>query len=350
MGIIREINSKQKVAILRVLRDAQCPIGSSTIAKEIQAYGFDLSDRTIRLYLQEMERSGLVAQAKRGRNGGRTITPFGIDEIKDALVMDRVGFTAAKVDTLAWRITYNLSSGSGLIVLNMTTLDESHLPPAVNEIVPAFEAGLGMGDYVVLARAGEQVGDFRIPPGQVGIGTVCSVTLNGVLLNARIATVSRFGGVLEVYGGEPGRFTDVIYYDGTSLDPLEIFIKGGLTSVREAARVGHGRIGASFREVPTAAVREVEKIHRRLERAGLGGILMLGKPNQPLLEFPVHEGRTGIIVKGGLNPAAAIEEAGIPTTNVALCTLFEFEKLIHYSELEARVGKGSPAQSKSFVR
>ena len=337
--MIRKISPKQKVAILRILRDAESSVGSATIAKEMQAYGFDFSDRTVRLYLQEMEQSGLVAEAKRGRNGGRTITPLGINEIKDALVMDRVGFTAAKVDTLAWQITYNLGSGSGRIVLNMTTVGESYLASAVNEMVPVFEAGLGMGDYVALARAGDRLGDFQVPPGKVGIGTVCSVTLNGVLLNARIPTVSRFGGVLEVHEGRPSRFTDVIYYDGTSLDPLEIFIKGGLTSVREAARIAHGRIGASFREVPTAALREVERIHRRLERAGLGGILMLGKPNQPLLEFPVHEGRTGMLVNGGLNPAAAIEEAGIPTTNFALCTLFEFERLIHYSELKAQVGK-----------
>jgi hypothetical protein len=341
---MRAMNSKLKVAILRILRDAGRPVGSSTIAREIQAHGFNLSDRTVRLDLKEMERGGLVAQAKRGRDGGRTITPLGIEEIKDALVIDRVGFTAAKVDTLAWQISFNLASGSGLIVLNVSTVDESHIAAAVNEMVPVFEAGLGMGEYVALAGPGEPLGNFRVPRGRVGIGTVCSVTLNGVLLSARIPTVSRFGGVLEVQEGQPVRFTEVIYYDGTSLDPLEIFIKGGLTSVRQATRTGLGRIGASFREVPTAAVREVEKIHRKLERVGLGGILMLGRPNQPLLDFPVHEGRTGIVVKGGLNPAAAIEEAGIPTANFALCTLFEFQKLIHYRELGAKVASWTSAE------
>jgi repressor of nif and glnA expression len=39
-------------------------------------------------------------------------------------------------------------------------------------------------------------------------------------------------------------------------------------------------------------------------------------------------------VAGGLNPAAAVEEAGIPTSNYALSTLFEYEKLTHYTKLE----------------
>ena len=39
-----------------------------------------------------------------------------------------------------------------------------------------------------------------VPPGKVGLATVCSVALNGVLLKAGIPVQSRFGGVLEVWG------------------------------------------------------------------------------------------------------------------------------------------------------
>jgi len=324
---------KEKVAILRVLRDASQPLGGDAIARGIQAFGLDLSGRTVRLYLKEMEQSGLVGPAGRGRKGGRLITALGLEEIKNALILDRVGFTAARVDELACRMTFDLDSRRGQIVLNVTTLEQRHLAAAVRAMVPVFQAGLGMGNCVAVARGGERLGDLHIPPGKVGIGTVCSVTFNGVLLKACIPTVSRFGGVLELRDGKPVRFTDVIYYDGTSLDPLEVFIKGGLTRVCNAARTGNGRIGASFREVPTAALRKVEKIGRELALVGLGGILLAGKPNQPLLEFPVHEGRTGFILNGGLNPAAALQEAGIPSDSVALGTLFEFGKLIHFHRL-----------------
>lgn len=331
---MKDINPKQKVAILRILRDAREPIGSAVIADEIRAYGFELSGRTIRLYLNEMEREGLVTSARRGRDGGRTITHQGYEEIRTALVTERVGFVASKVDELACQITFDPVARSGLIVLNVTSFDSFHLSKAAQEMIPVFERNLSVGKYVAFAREGERIGGYCVPPGKVAVGTICSVTVNGILLSARIPTVSRFGGVLEMHEWRPVRFTDVIYYNGTSLDPLEIFIKGKLTHVREAARTGHGRIGASFREIPTAALQEAERIRKQLDELGVGEILVIGKPNQSLLEFPVEEGRTGMIVTGGMNPAAAIEEAGIPTSNYALSTLYEFEKLMHYTKLE----------------
>ena len=63
-----------------------------------------------------------------------------------------------------------------------------------------------------------------------------------------------------------------------------------------------------------------------------------GSSNQPLLGFPVHEGRTGLVIAGGLNPVAAVEEAGIETENFALSQLFEFERLTHYSEMALELG------------
>lgn len=322
------------MAILRILRDAREPIGSAIIAEEIKAYGFDLSGRTIRLYLNEMEREQLVTPARRGRDGGRTITHQGYEEIRNALVAERVGFVASKVDELACQITFDPATSTGLIVLNITCFDIFHLPRAAREMIPVFDANLSVGKYIAVAREGERIGSYCVPAGKAAVGTICSVTINGILLGARIPTVSRFGGVLEINHNRPVRFTDVIYYGGTSLDPLEIFIKGKLTRVREAAQTGHGRIGASFREVPTSTIAQVDRIRRQLDGIGLGEILSIGKPNQSLLEFPVDEGRTGMIVAGGLNPAAAVEEAGIPTSNYALSTLFEYEKLIHYTKLE----------------
>jgi len=65
---------------------------------------------------------------------------------------------------------------------------------------------------------------------------------------------------------------------------------------------------------------------------GLGGVILLGRPGQPLLEIPVSPGRVGLVVVGGLNPMAAVEEAGIPTRNRAMGTLMPFEELKTYQE------------------
>ncbi|MFB3789176.1 MAG: DUF128 domain-containing protein [bacterium] len=337
---MRDVPPRLKIAMLRILRDAGEAIGSAVITQQLKSFGFDLSSRTIRLYLKQMEEDGLVGEAARGRDGGRVITPLGLDEIRDAQVVDRVGFTSTKIDALACQTTFNLALRTGLIVLNVSTLDEEHLPEALRLMFPVFQAGLGMGRYLALARAGERLGNFLVPPDQAAVGTVCSVTLNGVLLKHGIPVSSRFGGVLELQNRECARFTEVIDYAGSSLDPLEIFIKSGLTSVYQAALTGNGRIGASFREVPSAVAGTVQSIHRRMEQLGLGGIIRMGAPNQPLLDFPVPEGKTGFLVTGGMNPVAAVEEAGIRTRNMALCTLYQFEKLISVQELEQRYGKG----------
>ncbi len=334
------MNQAQKVAILRVLREADGAVSSKLVAEGIGAYGFDLSPRSVRLYLEEMERQGLVAPARRGRRGGRRITAAGEAEINDALVLKRVGLTAAKVDELACRMTLDTTAGSGRIVLNLSLIHASLIRPALAAMLPVFRAGLGMGLRLCVLEPGTQVGEFRVPAGQVAIGTVCSVTANGALLARGVPTTSKFGGVLEYLDGEPIRFTDVIYYDGTSLDPLEIFIKGGLTHVSSIPQTGRGRIGASFREVPTLVLDRVQAVFADLERLGLGRILVLGKPNQPLLGFPVSEGRTGLIVPGGLNPVSALEEVNIAAENFALAQLFEARRLETCQEVAQRFGLG----------
>jgi repressor of nif and glnA expression len=65
----------------------------------------------------------------------------------------------------------------------------------------------------------------------VGLATVCSIVTNGVLLKAGIPIDSRFGGILQVQNDKPVRFTEIIHYDGSSLDPSEIFIKARMTAI-----------------------------------------------------------------------------------------------------------------------
>ncbi len=328
-----DFQTERKIAaILQILHESQQPLGATKIAGKLPLFGINWSQRTVRHYLAEMDRRGLTINL--GRRG-RQLTSQGEQELRRGLVIDKVGFVAAKVDALAYRMTFSLRRGEGDIILNLSTVASRDLPGAVELMLAAYEAGLSMGQNVVIRREGEMLGDFRVPEGRTAIGTVCSVMINGVFLAHGIATVSRFGGLLELQDGKPRRFTEIIHYEGTTLDPLEVFIKGRMTSVGEAARTGNGVIGASFREVPAAATEEVERIARRLDRLGLGGIILLGRPNQPLLGIPVLQGRTGLIVVGGLNPLGAVEEQGIETENMAMGTLFPFEHLHHYDSLRA---------------
>jgi repressor of nif and glnA expression len=325
---------RNMVAILRILKEAGSPVGSERIAEELRLSGTELSERTVRNYLAQADALGWTENL--GRRG-RRLTALGAKEVDGALVIDKVGFVAARVDELAYRMTFDPATRKGKVILNISTVAREDTRPAVTALSEVFRANLGMGRLVALASEGQQMGEFRVPRGCTAIGTICSVSINGIFLRASIATTSRFGGLLELEKGEPKRFTQIINYDGSSLDPLEIFIRGYMTSVAQAAQTGSGIIGASFREVPVVALAEVRRLAALSEKLGVGGLLAIGRPNQPLLDVPVAQGRVGLVVRGGLNPVAAVVEQGIATTNAAMSTLCEFSELVDYTELETRL-------------
>jgi len=321
-------SERKIISILQILQENNSPTGSTVIALRLKELGFDLSERTVRYYLQIMDQGGLT---KNFGKKGRIITSKGLEELNSAFVYEKVGFIASKIDTLTYQMDFSPQKLNGSIILNLTTFRSHFLFKALEQIKSVFHAGLGMGRYLIIGKPGTIINNTIIEPDQVAIGTVCSVTINGIFLKKGINTTSRFGGVLEISNGHPLRFTEIINYNGTTIDPLEIFIKGGMTSIKKAIHTGNGKIGASFRELPSIALPKVEKIKKKLDEIGLGGILMIGKPGQPLLDIPVPKGRVGMIVAGGLNPIAAIEESGIPTKNAALKLLFDFNKMIPFT-------------------
>jgi repressor of nif and glnA expression len=323
---------KNIIAILRAFQDTQRPIGGTVIARKIQSFGINLSPRTVRYYLALTDKAGFTKNL--GNKRGRVITPVGKKEVSNAFVMNKIGRVASKIDALSYKMKFSFSQLSGNIVLNISTIKLKDLENALKYIKLAFQKELGMGKYVAFGKPDSLLGDFLIPAGKIAIGTVCSVTVNGIFLKAGIPVFSRFGGLLEMRNGQPVRFTEIIEYSGSTLDPLEIFIKGNMTSVYQAASSGNGLIGVSFREIPAVAISEANKLKKKLIKIGLGGILLIGKPGQALLDIPVSEGRAAMIVVGGLNPIAACEENGIETHNLAMKTLFEFKMLFPFDQLK----------------
>jgi hypothetical protein len=238
---------------------------------------------------------------------------------------------------MTYRMSFDLSKKAGTVVVNVSLVENTQLENGVPLVKKVFAAGYAMGQLLTLFSSGERVGDTSIPDGMMGIGTVCSITLNGVLLAHGIPTYSRFGGLLELQDYKATRFVEIIHYNGTTLDPLEIFIRSGMTDYFGATQSGNGRIGASFREVPAESREEVTVLARKLEDVGLGGFMSIGWPGQPLLEIPVNQGQVGAIVIGGLNPAAILEERGIRTQSRALAALIDYSRLFPFHELDDRV-------------
>jgi repressor of nif and glnA expression len=331
---MREKTEEKRLAILRILRESDGPLSSSKITDRLSAMGHDISERTVRFHLLDMDRAGLTQNL--GRNG-RAITQRGLGELDDAHAYEKVGFLSAKIDQMTYKMDFDLSSRSGTVVLNVSLIERSQLLRSAPLIQEVFAAGYAMGRLMVLLQPGERIGQMTIPDGSVGIGTVCSITVNGVLVAHGIPIHSRFGGLLELRDRKAHRFAEFINYSGTTLDPLEVFIRSVMTDYTGATRTGNGLIGTSFREVPADSRDQVVDLGHRLEQVGLGGLFMIGWPGRPVLEIPVSEGRLGLIVIGGLNPVAILEEQGIRVHRTgALAGLIDYGRLFHYEELGDR--------------
>ncbi len=328
---------QKKLAILGVLKNETEPTGGKEIAQILSDLGLDVSDRTVRMYLQELEDEGFLANSPRK---GRSITEAGLKELDSEKAMSRVGILSSKINQMTYDMDFDLNLARGTVIVNVTFVTPALLREHMANLLRVFELGYAMGRLVGLLAPGATVNqNIVVPPGKVGLCTVCSVTLNGVLLKHGIPVNSLFSGLLEVKNHQPQRFVEVIYYNGTSIDPLALFIQSGMTDYLGAISTGNGRIGAGYREVPTGSYELVNKLAERLKAIGLGAFQIIGKPEQTIYNIPVHEGACGIVVIGGLNPTAVFEEAGVRVDSRALGGVMEFSQMFPYTELPARLDK-----------
>ena len=312
------------ISILKVLSEASEPLGSINIARRLEREGVFLSERAVRYHLRIADERGYTQPV--GRDG-RLITPEGQQEVKEALAPQHLGFVREKLEMLAFQTTFNPEKRTGQLSINTSLIDKDKYKKALSAMKDAFKAGICVSDLVATASEGERLGSVVVPIGKIGLATVCSVVINGVLLKAGVPTEFRFGGVLEVKNSKPRRFVAVIDYAGTSLDPSEQFVRARMTSVGEASRTGNGKILAAFRTIPAPAREIVEEKIAVLKEAGIGGVYALGNTSEPLCQIPVALNRIGIVQLGGLNPVAAAVEAGIEIENIAESGLIDFQQL-----------------------
>jgi HTH-type transcriptional regulator, global nitrogen regulator NrpRI len=325
---------RKTLAILEILREAGEPLGARALSRELTLRGVDLNERTVRYHLLHLDERGFTRLVGRS---GRILTERGLEELDSALAVDRVGFVNARIDDLACQADFDLASRRGRVVVNMTFFPLKKESKAVEAMRPAFEAGLCLSDLVLRVGPGDKVGGLEVPEAVAAWGTVCSVTLNSILLRHGIPVESSFGGLLEMKGGKPSRFTEIISYSGSTLDPVEIFIKGKMTSVHAAASTGDGRICASFRLVPASALDATSSLLEEMKRSRLCDMVLLGRPGQPLMEVPSGRDRVGMLVAAGLNPPAAAEESGVDTTSRAMATLVDYSALVPFASVAKRL-------------
>jgi HTH-type transcriptional regulator, global nitrogen regulator NrpRI len=326
-------NIERKVfAILKVLGSSQQAQGARVIARALKDLGIELTERAVRYHLRMTDEKGLTRLV--GRRDGRVITELGQTELNKALVNDKIGFAFSRIESLAFRTNFNWSTHTGPIPVNISLFSKDDFPKALKLMRPVFKAGLCVSDLVATAKEGETIGDIVVPTGKIALATVCSIVVNGTLLKAGVPVDSKFGGILQIRNNQPLRFTELINYAGTSLDPSEIFLRANMTSVGKVVQTGNGEILANFREIPAICRPMAEMITDRLKSAGIGGIYVLGNVSEPVCEMSVELNRVGVILIGGLNPVAAAHEAGIQSENHAMSTLMEYQQLVKIDSIK----------------
>ncbi len=76
---------KKRLAILKLLKQAHGPLSSSKITEQLLTLGYEVSERTVRHYLLELDSDGLTDTTPRK---GRVIVKAGEKELAEARIIE----------------------------------------------------------------------------------------------------------------------------------------------------------------------------------------------------------------------------------------------------------------------
>ena len=219
-------------------------------------------------------------------------------------------FVNHNIEDFAIQVTYDPVEGEGKVVYNLSLIKNEDLEYAISILRDANKTGVSFSGMVRFFSSGEKVADFVVPKGCTGICTMCSITFDGLLIRRGIPINPIGGGVVEIEDRTPVRFTHIILYEHTTIDPLQVLISQKTTSVINVMRRGSGNMLANIREFHMEAEPLVGRVLDELSGSSCSGILEVGMPNLSLLGVPVSPQYVAIAAVGGTNPMAAIREGG----------------------------------------
>ncbi|MEM1581349.1 MAG: NrpR regulatory domain-containing protein [Candidatus Bathyarchaeia archaeon] len=316
--------SRKEIEILRILSESTEPLGSTIIRRELERRGFLLSERTIRYHLQMLELRGLVSGHERS---GRTITSLGLEELSRALASQRIGFVTTRFLSMAYSVSYDPATDSGMVVANVSIIDKKFCDKAVEVVKSLHDADLLLAPYIKVLDENEEYRNISVTEGKIALFTVCDLTIDGVLIHSGIPLYFKYGGLVQVVNRRPLRFIELISYDGTTIPPLELFVRSNLTSVAKVVRTGSGILPAGMREIVAEAREKTIRIISTLKEKGWRGILAISAPNEQILGVPVAMDRFGLSMVGGLAPGAALLEEGVKIETFAPHCLLPLEEM-----------------------
>jgi repressor of nif and glnA expression len=221
------------------------------------------------------------------------------------------------------QVSFDPVKMTGKIITNTSLVEKQYLSEALAVFYDIIESGLAVSPLIMLEEEN----------GRIKIKTACSLTISGVLLKSGIPVRPKGGGLIEVIEREPIRFTDMLMYWATTIDPIDVLTSQELTDITGMMRTGNGRILGNLQEAPMLARERIEEVLELLTSAEFTGVLELSEPNMNVLGVSVERDHVGIALVGGTNLVAAAQECGIHIKHESISGVTDVALMRHIEEL-----------------
>ena len=228
----------------------------------------------------------------------------------------KIPFLLSKSWNLIQQVNFDVEKRKGDIISNVSFLDKDDLDKAMTIMEDTYNSNPKyINPYYKLI-------DHPYDDDKIGIDTICSLSIDGLLINNGIMCNPIYGGLLELT--EPPLFIDLISYNGTTIDPHKIFLSKNMTSI--SANMGTKKILASFKEIPYVARDYAVHLLDILKNTGFS-IYKIGKPREVTYNAKADNYNFGVVAGSGLNTIGAIKEKEISIKVKAIEKLIPFEEM-----------------------
>ena len=229
---------------------------------------------------------------------------------------EKISLVLSKSLNLIQQVNFDVEKQKGDIIANISYVHRDHIDRALSIMEDTYN------DNPKYINPYYKLVDHPENDDLIGIATICSLSIDGILINNGIMSNPTYSGLLELT--EPPLFIDLISYNGTTLDPHKIFLSKNMTSITGSD--GPDKILASVKEIPYVSRDHAVELLEILNNIGFS-IYKIGKPREFVYNSKVDNYNFGVITGGGLNSIGAVKESGVPIQVKVLEKMMPFEKM-----------------------
>ena len=231
-------------------------------------------------------------------------------------IQPKIPFLLSKSWNLIQQVNFDVEKRKGNIISNVSYLNKKDVDYALSIMEETYNDNPKyINPYYKLINHPEN-------DEKVGIATICSLSIDGILINNGIMSNPKYGGLLELT--EPPLFIELISYNGSTVDPHKIFLSKNMTSI--SSERSPSKILASFKEVPYIARDYAVDLLDTLNKIGFS-IYKIGKPREVTYNAKAENYNFGVVAGSGLNSIGAVRERGVDVEVKAIEKLLPFEKM-----------------------